>query len=112
MEYTLQNNVALIQFDDGKANVVSPAFSDAMNECLDRAEADGAGAVLLCGREGMFSAGFDLKIFQKSMEEGIGMVLKGTNTASGAWSRVDSIMLKVPTALTSKSSKGRDAARS
>ncbi|NND66327.1 MAG: crotonase/enoyl-CoA hydratase family protein [Halioglobus sp.] len=81
MDYTLDNNVAIIHFDDGKANVVSPAFSDAMQECLDRAEADGAGAVLLCGREGMFSAGFDLKIFQKSTEEGIGMVLKGIQLA-------------------------------
>lgn len=81
MDYTLENNVALIRFDDGKANVVSPAFSDAMNECLDRAEADGAGAVLLCGRDGMFSAGFDLKIFQKSVEEGIGMVIKGIELA-------------------------------
>ncbi len=81
MDYTLQDRVALIRFDDGKANVVSPTFSDTMNDCLDRAEADGAGAVLLCGREGMFSAGFDLKIFQRSAEEGIGMVLKGIELA-------------------------------
>ena len=81
MDYTLENNVALIHFDDGKANVVSPDFSKAMNECLDRAEADGAGAVLLCGREGMFSAGFDLKIFQRSAEEGIGMVMQGIELA-------------------------------
>ena len=33
-------------------------------------------------------------------------------TASGAWRRVASRRFKVPTALTSKSSKGRDAARS
>lgn len=86
MEYTLESNVALIRFDDGKANVISPAFSTALNQCLDRAEADGAGAVLLCGREGMFSAGFDLKVFQRSAEDGIGMVLQGIELAIRVYS--------------------------
>lgn len=63
MTYELRNNVATIGFDDGKANVVSHDFVDKMNASLDRAEADGAGAVILEGRDGFFSAGFDLEEF-------------------------------------------------
>lgn len=51
--------------EDGKRNVVGPAFVVAMNDCLDRADADKAKAIVLEGRAGTFSAGFDLKEFQK-----------------------------------------------
>ncbi|NQY04089.1 MAG: crotonase/enoyl-CoA hydratase family protein [Halieaceae bacterium] len=77
MEFTIQDKVAIITMDDGKANVVSPDFIVTMNDCLDKAEAEGAGAVLLMGREGMFSAGFDLKVFQQGAEAGMAMVAGG-----------------------------------
>jgi enoyl-CoA hydratase/carnithine racemase len=41
--------VAVLNIDDGKANVVSDAFSKALNEGLDTAERD-ADAVLIVGR--------------------------------------------------------------
>jgi len=55
----VEDNVALLRFDDGKANTVSPASLEALNRGLDRAEQE-AGAALLIGRAGRFSAGFDL----------------------------------------------------
>ena len=55
----ISGETAVLRLDDGKANVVSEAFSAAVNEGLDQAEKD-AKAVILTGRPGRFSAGFDL----------------------------------------------------
>jgi len=77
MKYALTNNIATIAFDDGKANVVGPTFLDALNDALDRAEREKAGAVILRGREGMFSAGFDLGEFKKGPEATVAMVGRG-----------------------------------
>ena len=57
--YEQRGDVALIHFDDGKANVFSHASLAALGSALDRA-ADEAKAVVLVGRPGRFSAGFDL----------------------------------------------------
>jgi enoyl-CoA hydratase len=77
MHYSVSNNVATLTFDDGKANVVGQAFLGSINEGLDRALAEKAGAVILRGREGMFSGGFDLNEFKKGPEEGLAMVRRG-----------------------------------
>jgi enoyl-CoA hydratase len=55
----VRGGVATIVMDDGKANVLSFAMFDELNGALDRAESDGA-AVVLAGRDGRFSGGFDL----------------------------------------------------
>ncbi len=65
--YTLNDAVAIIEVDDGKANAVGHSFIDTVNAGLDRAQSE-ARAVLLKGRPGMFSAGFDLKEFEKGPE--------------------------------------------
>jgi len=54
---------ATITMDDGKVNARSPQMFDELNSALDRAEAAGA-TVVLAGREGVFSAGFDLGILR------------------------------------------------
>ncbi len=77
MKYELDNNIATLTFDDGKANVVGVTFLDEINAALDRAEQEQVSAVILRGREGMFSAGFDLKEFEKGVEEGLTMVRRG-----------------------------------
>lgn len=56
----IQNDVAVVCMDDGKANAVNFALMEALNNALDEAEAK-AKAVVLAGREGRFSGGFDLK---------------------------------------------------
>lgn len=59
-----EDRVATITLDDGKVNVLGPAMQGAINEALDRAEADAAKAVVLAGNSRVFSGGFDLAVFQ------------------------------------------------
>jgi enoyl-CoA hydratase len=59
---TIKDSVALIRMDDGKANAINFSMLSALNEALDTAET-GARAIVLAGREGRFSGGFDLKAF-------------------------------------------------
>jgi enoyl-CoA hydratase len=60
--YELDDRIATITMDDGKVNAFSIPMLQALHAALDRAEQDDA-VVLLTGREGYFSAGFDLKVF-------------------------------------------------
>jgi enoyl-CoA hydratase len=77
VEYTVINNIAILTFDDGKANAVGPRFLDDINAGLDRAQVEQVGAVILRGREGIFSGGFDLEEFKKGAELGMAMVERG-----------------------------------
>ncbi len=63
VQYDLREGVARLSLDDGKANAISHAMLDAVNGALDRAEKE-AGAVLIAGRPGRFSAGFDLSVMR------------------------------------------------
>ena len=58
---TTQDNISIITMDDGKANVFSPSMINDVNSCLDRVPTE-SGCLVIKGRDGMFSAGFDLKI--------------------------------------------------
>ena len=58
VQYALHDSVAVITMDDGKANALSPTMVDALEQAFDRAEKE-ANAVILAGRPGRFSAGFD-----------------------------------------------------
>lgn len=64
LSYRLDDTVAVITMDDGKANVLGPAMQQALNEAIDRAERDGAGALVIAGNDKVFSGGFDLKVFR------------------------------------------------
>ncbi len=59
LDYQLSDGVATITLDDGKVNALSLEMQAAIGAAVDRAEADGA-AIVLTGRPGMFTAGFDL----------------------------------------------------
>lgn len=59
----IQDDIAHIKMDDGKANAFSPDHIAAMNDAIDQAEAR-AKAFIVSGRPGRFSGGFDLKIMQ------------------------------------------------
>lgn len=67
VSYELKADVAVIRLDDGKVNVLSHEVIDALHESLDRAES-GAKAVVMAGRPGKFTAGFDLKVMQAGPE--------------------------------------------
>lgn len=75
----LDNSIATITLDDGKVNVLSPDMLDQVNAALD--EAADAAAVVLTGRPGIFSAGFDLRVFQADQKEAERMVRGGFELA-------------------------------
>lgn len=80
VRYELSDGVATITMDDGKANALSPAMQRAIHGALDRAEADES-AVVLAGREGRFSAGFDLRVIADGGQESVDMVIGGFELA-------------------------------
>jgi enoyl-CoA hydratase len=63
LTYQYQEGIASIVLDDGKVNAMSLAMITELNGALDRAAADEA-VVVLSGRSGVFSAGFDLKVLR------------------------------------------------
>ena len=71
-----EGDVSIIQMDDGKVNVFSPDMIQNFNDILDQVPTD-KGAMLIAGREGMFSAGFDLKVMMSSPENAAAMVKSG-----------------------------------
>jgi len=81
-DVTVADGVATITLDDGKANALSPAMLDAIGAALDQAEADeSAGAIVLAGRPGRFSAGFDLGVLNAGGPEAERMLLGGFELA-------------------------------
>ena len=58
-----EDNISTITLDDGKANVFSSEMSKQVNACLDQVETE-SGCLIITGKEGMFSAGLDLKTIQ------------------------------------------------
>ena len=80
IRYELRDGIGWIDMDDGKVNVMSLGMQADLTAAFDRAERDGA-VVVLRGRPGVFSAGFDLKVLQKGSEEAARMVLGGFELA-------------------------------
>jgi enoyl-CoA hydratase len=74
--YELNDGVATITLDDGKANALSPSMQSEINAALDGASKDEA-AVVLAGRPGMFSAGFDLNVLGTGGQEALDMIKGG-----------------------------------
>ena len=72
--YEKTGGVARITFDDGKANAMSIPMLEALHAAFDRAQADKA-VVVLTGRDGIFSAGFDLKVFTQGVPERVHQML-------------------------------------
>ncbi len=58
------SGITTITMDDGKANAFSLDMLSALHDAVDQAAADDS-MIVLRGREGRFSAGFDLKVFQE-----------------------------------------------
>lgn len=81
VSYRLDDSIATITMDDGKVNVLSPRMFGEINAALDRAAAD-RGVVVLSGRPGVFSAGFDLALLRAGGPEAIAMVRSGFELAA------------------------------
>ncbi len=73
----LDGGIAVVTLDDGRANAMSSAVVQGLEAALDRAEADGARAVVVAGRPGRFCAGFDLAEMTASLESMRDLVVAG-----------------------------------
>jgi enoyl-CoA hydratase len=78
--YQLQDSIATITMDDGKVNALSPGMLAQINQALDRALADRA-VVVLTGRAGVFSGGFDLTVLRSGGADAPAMVRAGFELA-------------------------------
>lgn len=80
LTYRRAQSVATISLDDGKVNVMSPRMLKALDEALDQAQWDQA-VVVIAGRPGAFSAGFDLSVLRAGGNEANEMVRAGFRLA-------------------------------
>ena len=80
VKYLCEDSIATIMMDDGKVNVLSPQMLTELGGALDMAQAE-AGVVVLTGREGRFSGGFDLAILQGGGRAAISMLDAGFGLA-------------------------------
>jgi len=76
VKYALEDGLAVIRFDDGKVNVLRAAVMDEITGHLERARSE-AGAVVIFGRPGNFSAGFDLREMQKGPDQARAVLRRG-----------------------------------
>ena len=81
---SIAEEIATITMDDGRANAINPAWMEQFLEVFGEAEAD-AKAIVIAGREGVFSGGFDLKWMPTAGAEGVAQLL---DTASELCCRV------------------------
>jgi enoyl-CoA hydratase len=76
LSYEQSGAVAVLRFDDGRANVASHASIAEIDRALTRAEKEASVAILL-GRPGRFSAGFDLAVINQGAEASRALVTAG-----------------------------------
>ncbi len=76
VHYELHDSIAIIRLDDGKANAVNHASIKGLTAGLARASQE-AKAVILTGRPGRFSAGFDLSVLNSGPDAARALVTAG-----------------------------------
>ena len=72
---TSEGDVSIITLNDGKANVFSPQMSKTISSLLDEVP-DDKGSLVITGRPGIFSAGFDLKIISSGDASAVSSMIK------------------------------------
>jgi enoyl-CoA hydratase len=72
---TSEGDVSIITLNDGKANVFSPEMSKTISSLLDEVP-DDKGSLVITGRPGVFSAGFDLKIISSGDASAVSSMIK------------------------------------
>ena len=73
---TVEDGVAVVRLDDGKANALSMAVIHGLHEALDEATAD-ASAVCIAGNGKALCAGFDLTVMRGGIDGMVGLVRSG-----------------------------------
>ncbi len=77
--YEVRDRVAIATIDNGKANVLSPEVVAALDAALTEAEAagDDVGALVIAGKPGFLSGGFDLSVMMSSPQAAGELVTAG-----------------------------------
>jgi enoyl-CoA hydratase len=78
--YRLEGSVATVAMDDGKVNALSPVMLGELSSAFDQAARDNAVPVLT-GRQGIFSAGFDLGVLTGGGPDAVPMLQAGFRLA-------------------------------
>lgn len=76
IDYEQRDGIAIITMDDGKANAFSPNMMSTLDAALNQAE-EQESIVILRGRPGKFSAGFDLSVMAEGPAASQAMVKTG-----------------------------------
>ncbi len=95
LTYTFDNGVATIAMDDGKANALGTQTWAELNSAMDQAEEDDA-IVILTGREGMMSGGFDLKEMGSGPQDALELTSKGSKFARRIMSHPRPVIMAAP----------------
>lgn len=73
----IENKVATITIQNGKVNAISHQVIDELNKALDKAQESEA-VVVITGKPGMLSGGYDLNVMRESMSSAMQLVEKGS----------------------------------
>lgn len=93
--YTLNDGVATLALDDGKANALGSQMWAELNTALDSAEKDDA-IVVITGREGMMSGGFDLKEMGDGPQDALELTSKGSKYARRIMAHPRPVIMAAP----------------
>ena len=77
VSYECAEGIARLNLDNGKVNALSPEVIAAFNVALDQAEADRA-VVVITGKPGIFSGGYDLKVMTAGPDSAKALVASGS----------------------------------
>jgi enoyl-CoA hydratase len=80
VSYDLDGQIATIKMDDGKVNALSLEMQAGLRAALNQAQEDKA-IVVLRGRDGVFSGGFDLKVLRAGGADAVSMLRGGFELA-------------------------------
>jgi enoyl-CoA hydratase len=92
VSYDLTDGVATVTRDDGKVNALGLDMLTAVGHALDRASADGA-VVVLAGRSGIFSGGFDLTVLRAGGPDAARMLEGGFELALRLLTHPDPVVI-------------------
>jgi enoyl-CoA hydratase len=73
----IENQVATITIQNGKVNAISHQVIEEMNKALDQAQ-EAKAVVVITGKPGMFSGGYDLNVMRESTSAAMELVEKGS----------------------------------
>lgn len=77
INFEINEKIAIITLKNGKVNAISHQIITEINDALDQAEAEEA-ALIITGREGLFSGGYDLNTMKESSTAAISLVTAGS----------------------------------